>query len=281
MRITFPGLMMALLLCGVTPLTGLDEKVTLDDLISRHRSAIGAEEARKAINTRVAEGICRYRILSGGAAYLEGKAALISEKEKVRLLFRFSDANYPGENFVTDGDRIQIYNKPRSGFGELVNNQDAILRDGLLGGVLTAAWPLLSSNLRQAKLSYSGLKKVDDLQLHEVRYTPKKKTDLEIRLYFDPETLRHILTVYTMEVTPKLVSAGPNSETSTIRQQTIRYRLQERFGEFRTVDGVTLPASWTIQLTMEGYQSAVINWEVKFDNLTNNLTLDPRNFPMK
>lgn len=276
----------------------------LEGLISRHLNSVGAEAARAAVKTRVAEGLTHYKMISNATVEREGKAALVSEGQKIRLLLRFSDTRYPGENFVTDGKGVEVYNLPRSGFGELVYSENVLLRDGLLGGVLTTAWPFFSAERRQAKLSYAGLKEIDGKKLHEIIYNPKKNTDVSIHLYFDPDTSRHVLSVYTVEVAPRATSAkvndksdarladdatvlnptvkeDKNSEVLTAHQQPLHYRLEERFGEFREVDGLNLPTEWKIQLTMEGYESAIIYWEVKFNRLENNLVLDPRNFPMK
>ncbi len=316
--------LLTLALLGAAPLVSAkDEKSPMDEILAKHRDAIGAAPARAAVKTRVAEGTSHYTLRIGGTASLDGKAALLSEGGKIRVLLRYTDPSYPGENYVTNGDQIQVFNRPRSGLGELVYLQPALLCDGLLGGVLTTAWPFLKEDMKRVKLSYSGLKKIDDRMLHEVKFTPKKKSDLDIRLYFDPENYRHVLSIYRMEINPRMLRSDTSGDrmdypnlynqnnlpggTSTgqtqtadatypqqpgrstsqsvdvqnSQQQVTRYRLEERFDEFRAVDGVTLPASWKIKLTMEGYQTATIDWDVKFDKLENNIGLDPRNFPIK
>ena len=52
----------------------------------------------------------------------------------------------------------------------------------------------------------------------------------------------------------------------TAQQEFTRYRLEERFDDFKTVDGVTLPGHWVIQFTAEvprdrsvGESSATMN----------------------
>jgi len=260
---------------------GAEEKnAELEGLLSRHLRSIGPAEALAGMKTRVAEGTSHYKVIMGGptgTVDLDGKAALVSEGQQIRMLLRFSDPRYPGENYVTDGKKVQVYNLPRSGFGELVYNEEPLMRDGLLGGVLTTAWPFFSQDRRRAKLTYAGLAEIDGKKLHEINYQPQKRSDLKISLYFDPDTARHVYSVYTVERMPKMLA----SDVATARQMPVRYRLEEQFSEFRDQNGLTLPTVWKIRLTMEGYRSTIISWDVRFDRLEFNLTLDPRNFAMK
>ena len=80
----------------------------------------------------------------------------------------------------------------KSGFEyrEFLRGQDAVIREGLLGGVLSCAWPLLNLEDRKPRLSYEGLKTIDGQQLYDLRYRPQRSTDLDIHLYFDPQTFR-------------------------------------------------------------------------------------------
>ena|ERR1017187_8658426 len=99
----------------------------------------------------------------------------------------------------------------RSAFGNFVFVQDAVIREGLLGGVLSTAWPLLNLDERKAKVSFDGLKKIDGQELYELRYRPHKNTDLEIHLYFDPQTYRHVETTYSYSVTQSLTAMSPSA----------------------------------------------------------------------
>jgi serine/threonine protein kinase/tetratricopeptide (TPR) repeat protein len=126
--------------------------------------------------------------------------------------------------------------------------QDAIIREGLLGGLLTTAWPLLNLDERKAKVSFDGLKKMDGQDLYLLHYHPHKSTDLEINLYFDPQTFRHVKTIFSYSVSQGLTLGG---DRATARQQETRYRLTEKFSDFKTVDGVTLPTHDNIQFSQE------------------------------
>jgi len=70
--------------------------------------------------------------------------------------------------------------------------QPDILREGLFGGTISTAWPLL--DLKPAgEAKYEGVKKIDGRELHDLTYVPNKSSsgsDLTIHLYFEPDTFR-------------------------------------------------------------------------------------------
>jgi hypothetical protein len=150
-----------------------------------------------------------------------------------------------------------------------------MLREGLLGGVLSAAWPMLDADVRKAKVNYEGEKRVENRQLQVLRYRPKKATDLISFLYFDPETFRHVMTSYELTIRPTVVS-----EINNARQQETRYRIEERFSEFKVVDGLTLPSHYDLRFTEElqnGFTKS-LEWDITTTRVLNNVSLDPRNF---
>jgi len=94
-------------------------------------------------------------------------------------------------------------------------------------------------------------------------------------LYFDPETFRHVMTSYELTIRPTVVS-----EIENARQQETRYRIEERFGDFKVVDGLTLPSHYDLRFTEElqnGFTKS-LEWDVTTTRVLNNVSLDPRNF---
>lgn len=288
---------------------GAESGMTVEQLIAKHRAAIGSEQALKAANSRVAEGTSVYRVLSGGAGTSEGKATLVSDGSKLREVWKLNAPDYKGEDFIANGDKVWVgkgfldpRTRPdpaRSLLGGFLWTQSTMLRDGLFAGALSTAWPILDPKMRDAKLSYQGLKTVDGQQLHEVVYKAKKSADTEIRLYFDPESFRHVLTVATMSISPRLLSGATgldgnfmgreapgqtmsgSKETLNSRQQTIRYKLVQRFGAFQQFDGLTLPTSCDVHFSAEGYEGSEVSYTLNFSNVQNNVTLNPKNFEVK
>src|ERR1700693_3670190 len=187
--------------CAV-PLYGGDA-MKPEELVARHLDSLGSKEARAAAKTRVVQGAAVYRILVGGGGLAEGKTGMVSDGRKLRFMMKFQ-TDYRGETFVCDGETVYVAfsnsNQSRSPLASFVTTYDVIVRDGLLGGVLSTGCALSNTADRQPKLVYEGLKKVDGRQVHQLRYQPRKHSDAEILLYFDAETFRHIKTVYSISL---------------------------------------------------------------------------------
>jgi hypothetical protein len=287
------------------------ENLKPEEIVAKSLDAMGTPQARAA-KSRVSQGAARFRLVSGGVGNLDGKGVLVSEGRKLQFMVKFPNTDYKGEQFVTDGDKVRVATttgkQSRSSFGQFVYTQDVIIKEGLLGGELSTAWPLLNLEERKAKLSYEGEKTVDGKKLLDVRYKPKKSSDLEIHLFFDPETYHHVMTVYTMRIRQGLgnvdaqlsnaqatgADLGPSpiatggvvtesSETATARLTETRYRLEERFSDFKTVEGVTLPSHYNLHFTQElgNGPTTVSEWDMTTDQISNNISLDPRNFEIK
>ena len=281
-------------LAFVSPALFAVTETNTTDLLNKHLAAIGTPEVRNA-KSRVVEGAATYKILVGGSGQVQGKSVFASEGEKVRMLLKVNLDRYHGEQFIYSGKKTDVAgtytDKTWSEFGDFLRSQDAPLREGLLGGALNTTWPLLNLEAHKANISYEGLKNIDGHQLYAMRYKPKKGTDLSIMLYFDPETFRHVLTVYTVnrasglgsigyEPTPGSTLSTGAAETESARRNDAHYRIEERFSDFQTVDGVTLPSRYDLRFSEElqnGF-SKVIEWEVSTTQVLNNIGLDPKNF---
>ena len=256
-----------------------------EELLQRHLESIGTAEARAAAKSRVVEGIASYRFLVGGAGRVDGKAVCVSEGHKMQFLLKIAASQYNGERFYSDGNKTFVegtrYDHSRSEFGKFLRSEDLPLRDGLLGGTLTTNWPLLEPDSLKGKLKYQGRKKMDGKELIAMSYEAKHGSGLDVMLYFDPETFRHVGTVYEASqhvgLSPFGAAAG---DQATARQQQTRYRIEERFSDFKTADGLTLPSSYDLRFTEElqnGFTSSVV-WTVTTTRVLNNVTLDPKNF---
>jgi hypothetical protein len=282
--------------------------VSAEQIVTNHLNSIGAEAVRSGGQGRVAEGVAQFRILTGGSATLDGKSVLVSTGRKFQFMMKFPNNDYHGERIVFDGDRVQIAGataqQARSIFGEFLRTQDVAIKEGLLGGTLSTSWPLLNLNDRKAKISYEGLKAIDGKQLMEVRYKPKKNSDMDVHLYFEPGTYRHVRSVYTMTIRAGIARAGfgdvptpgkgevdittapiapTTSETASARQHETRYRIEETFGDFKTTDGLTLPTQYVLKYTQELQDGHTNLWEwaISEKQISNNVTLDSRNFEVK
>jgi hypothetical protein len=271
------------------------EKLTLEQVIAKHLESVAPAEARAGARARASEWNARFVIKMGGQGSGEGKGVLISEGRKLAFAMRFPVNEYPGEKFVFDGEKWETARRTtelRSGQANLVKDNSEILREGLFGGVLSTAWPLCELQSRQAKLKYDGMKKVDGVNLHRVSYTPRKSNNgMQIFLFFEPVTFRHVKTIYLLEIQPGQQAApygigNVNSDGSpdTKYRPNTRYKLEEDFSDFKEAAGFTLPAKWRVRYTWEpasGQGTTVTDWELALTGVVQNGEVDPSSFALQ
>jgi len=254
-----------------------------EEVISRHLESVGTPQARETIKSRAIQGTATYRVLVAGNGTANGKFQFASEGLKSDFLFRINANGFLGEQFICDGDKTSVAatytDKHRSELGTFVLTQDTILHENLLGGIWSTAWPLLDADARKAKIHVEGMKRIDGKDLIALRYEPKKRTDLEIVLYFDPQTFQHVLTIYKLE--PPTTNVG--GELAQSGKSVRRYRLEEHFSDFKTADGLTLPNHYDLRYTFEAESgfSKAIEWEVSANSIANNMSIDPRAFQVQ
>ena len=255
-------------------------KLTAADVVSRHLAALGSAEALAGAQTRTATGIGRVVNRLGGYGRAEGSGAVVSQGRKTRIEFGFQSNEYPGEALVCDGERVGTTTfQPgrRTELATFVKQYDVVMKDGLLGGALTTAWPLLDLAGRLARLDYRGLKETEGRMVHELRYRPRRGSDLTITLHFDADTFRHVRTRY-QAVQPAGMANSP-TQSSAMRER--RYTLLETFDDFREAGGIALPHAYTLQLSIEGQGDSVLaDWGIEFREVSNNTTLDPQEFAL-
>jgi len=133
-----------------------------DELVARHLDSIASPAVRAGLKTRVVQGLVHFRIVVGGAGALDGKAFLVSDGKKFQFMMKLPNTEYDGEQFIFDGQKhwvgFSTGRQTRSAFGDFVLVQSAVIDQGLFGGVLSTAWPLLNLDEREAKVSFEGPK---------------------------------------------------------------------------------------------------------------------------
>jgi hypothetical protein len=267
---------------GSARLAAKEEKMKGADFVVKALEALGTAEARAAAKSRVATGALQVTFRLGGQGQLRGKGVFASEGNKTRFDWGFPQVDYPGEQIAFNGSKVnvgQIRPGQWSQLGGFVYQYDFLLKEGLLGGELTTGWALLGVAERQPKLDYSGLKKVEGTQLHELRYRAKKGGgEVQVTLYFEPETFRHVRSNYRLSIPARM---GTNAIDST-RQRDANHSIIERFGDFKQVDGLMLPQSYSLELTMEGgEQTFLATWSLAISEITHNQSIDPATFGVK
>jgi len=282
----------------------LAENMKPDEIVSRHLNSIGTPEARAAIKSRAVQGTLRMHILVGGGGDVTGTWGRVSEQRQSNFVMRFATGgDWRGEQFIFDGEHTGFAtattSHTRSVFAQFVSSQDFIVKEGLLGGELSTAWALQNLDQNHAKVQSIGPKKVDGRELIGLEYVSKGTHDMQVKIYFDPETFRHVMTVYTVEIAP-----GMSREiTESVYQNQNRYTIEERFSDFQAVDGLTIPTHYHLQYTQEVQtgnsdtgasvagpttthsellgSTRVYDWDMTAEKIQHNLTLDAKNFHVK
>jgi len=250
-----------------------------EELVARHLESVGDPETRQEIESRSARGVGRFEVMVGGSGFLEGPASFLSQGESFRFSIDFNHLNYSAERITFDGEECYVGNIApgvRSMLGDFFYQYDDFVKEGLLGGVLSTAWPLLDLEGRRPRLDYRGLKTIDDRELLELRYRMRKGGgDFNISLYFDPETFYHIASIYKLRISAPM---GRTPQESA-RQVETRLTLEEWFGDFQTQKGLSLPSRWTIRYTIEGPQGTRMSkWDTVFDRTIHNMPINPQLF---
>jgi hypothetical protein len=263
------------LVSSVSPAT---DKMTPEELVARHLESIGTAKARDSVTTRIIAGTSLVIFRTPPPGQAPGRFVLASQDRKSLIGMRFQNPVYPREEFGFNGSSfVAAYVTPgvRSALGEFLMTHDLVFKEGLMGGTLSSAWPLLDLAARKPRLEYAGAKKVDSRLLHELKYLPHGGSDLKISLFFDGEMFRHVRTVY------ERVIPAPTGQRaySNVEEREIRYKMVEEFSDFKGEAGLILPHAYQIKLTVDSKGGTFqADWQTTLTQFTFNERIDPASF---
>ena len=254
------------------------EKIKAEEVLAKHLASIGSADALGSIKSIIAVGKCK--ALSHTNAFREqsGISQLASEGDKVVLAMLFNSTLYTSEKAGYNGQKHTVAILPdgkRSFLGTFLVSHDTPFKQGLIGGVLSTAWPLLNVGKEMPKLTYSGMDKIDNRQVHKLRFDPRKSGGMQITLFFDAETFRHVRTDY------QYVLAARMGETmvESIRQLESRYQLVEEFSDFKTEGKLTLPHTYKIRYTIDEQKNTqMLEWMMNFSQFVFDEEIDDKAF---
>jgi hypothetical protein len=254
------------------------EKPAAETIVSRHVNSIGTAEARAAVKSVMVVGTTKATFFGRGGGVADGISVLASTDSKYMVGMKFATSDYPLERMGYDGDAFTVgYVRPgvRSVLGSFLRTNEGSFKTGILTGTLSRSWALLNADLKEAKIKYSGTKKVNDKRLYALDYIPKKGSDLRITLYFEPETYRHVRTEYKRVIAAR---QGATADASAGQSET-RYLLVEDFGDFATENNLNLPHSYRIFLEiLSGNGTTSYEWLMKFQTFSFNQPIGDKEF---
>ena len=255
------------------------DKLRAEDLVTRHLESIGSAKARAAVKTRIISGSSQVIFHTTPVGQATGRAVLASEDSKSLLGMSFPSPVYPREQLGFNGSSFMaayILPGSRSALGSFLMTHSLIFKQGLMGGTLSSAWALLNLSTRNVELEYLGEKKVGNQVLHELKYVPRGGSDLQIKLYFDQETFRHVRTEYERTI------AGAMGDRSYVNPGTgreTRFKMVEEFSDFKKEGELNLPHVYKINLITDTDAGTLLtDWTIKLTQFTFNEKIDPNSF---
>jgi hypothetical protein len=145
----------------------------------------------------------------------------------------------------------------------------------LIGGTLSTAWPLFNTGAEMPKLSYAGTDKIDNRQVHKLKFDPRKSGGLQITLFFDAETFRHVRTVYQYVLAARM----GKTMVESIRQLESRYQFVEEFSDFKKEGKLMLPHTYKIRYTIEEQTNTqMLEWVMNFSQFVFDEEIDDKAF---
>jgi hypothetical protein len=255
-----------------------DDKLKLEDIVAKHLNSIGTEKARAAVKTRIIAGTSQVVFHTAPVGQTYGRAVLASEGWKNLIGMSFHSPVYPREQLGFNGSSfIAAFVTPgvRSSLGSFLMNHDLLFKEGLMGGTLSTAWPLLDVANRQGNVEYLGLKKIGSRSAHELKYRPHRSSDLQISIFLDEATFEHVRTEYRRVIPAPM----GNRSYSTIEERESRYKLVEEFSRFSVEQQLNLPHVYKIHFSADTQTGTFdAEWEIQLTDFTFNQPIDPNSF---
>lgn len=267
-----------LLANGVAWTAVAGDKVKAEEIVARHLEALGSAEARRPSRSRIAGGGSLMNLRTGGRGSLSGSALLASQDEKVLLKAEFSSPSYPFERFTFDGQKFnakQYAPGVRSPLAEFLLSHDTVFSEGLFGGTLSSAWPLLDLSARKAKLEYGGTDKIDGRQAYKLKYMPRGGSEVRITIFLDAENYQHLRTEYERVIAAPMTSSPSQSAS----QRESRYKLVEDFRDFRAEGGLTLPHTYKLEYSVFRLNKPLaLDWTLTLTQFTFDYPIEAKEF---
>ena len=276
MKNLIAGLMVVAALSFAAVPAAFGQKLKPEEIIAKHLDSLGTPEARSSVKNRMAVGSVLVKFLSQKNQTTEGRVVMVSTDSQNFFGMTLNASDYAGEKFTYDGKKSSIgfaNNGVRSVLGNFVQSNNWIVEDSILGGVLAQSWALKTPG--KAKISGGGTKKIDGKEVYVLDYSRKGGSDVEVKLYFDKETFQHVRTEYK-RTSSAGIGTSPNQSSGFIET---RHKVVEDFGNYKTVNGLSLPHSYKLLYSVTGQSGTTeIEWTFDLSEFAFNQNLDESTF---
>lgn len=254
------------------------QKMKPEEIIARHLATIAPADKLSAIKTFIAVGEVRVEYITQKNQPAVGRIVIASEGNKMFLGMSLNATDYPQEKIIFDGSKTavsMVRAGVRSVLGNFIQSNSSIVSQGLLSGTLTTSWALLAAGERGSKISSAGSKKIDGKEAYALSFNPKGGGDLDITMYFDQQTFRHVRTEYK-----RTSSAGiGRTIDESARQSESRLKVTEDFSDFKDFQGLTIPNKYKLVYTISGANGTTeIAWTCSLTEFAINQALDRSSF---
>jgi len=242
-------------IASVLALTAQAQEPKPEEIIAKHIESIGKKEVRDQVKTLFALGLSSFDsespLIHGG-----GKGMVVSDPANLMWAISLNSKDYPYEKIGVFRDKVSlpfITAGQRSLLGVFLSEHPRVLTEGLYGGIMSLRWALFDEKKR-AHIKSLGSKNVDGRKLYVLSYQPEGGglDRFSIKLYFDAGTYQHVRSEYRREFAPDQPKFGVANQTADSEITLI-----EKFGDFKTVDGLTLPYTYAVEFASNANSSTM------------------------
>jgi hypothetical protein len=122
------------------------------------------------------------------------------------------------------------------------------------------------------KFETAGIEELGGRWFYKLR---SSRGDLKVNLYFDAVDFRHAASQYEYTVAQRMTTES----TDTPREKPSRYTMSEQFFDFKTIEGLTMPTKYVIDISNEvNGEMTRIQWSVNIEKAYFNQTLETSAF---
>lgn len=266
------------------------DKINANEILNNHLLSIGTKEKRDATKNQIFGSSVQF-IYKGSPVILNGTSVFASQNEKNLWGMVLNSNDYPQDKFSFNGEKTLVsFTTPGSYsvLGDFILSYKILLKEGLLGGVYFSSWTLNNVKEREAKINFAGTKKINSTDTYVLEYMPKGGSELEIKMFFDQKTFRHLRTEYFTLIAARQGSSIDNSA----RQNPDRFQVIEEFDKFQNMGGLNIPSNYKISYSYQnnsdsrinsasqrgGRRTMFVEWEFNINSFSYNQDLDPNSF---